>query len=240
MWACAAGSCVTPPPRWRRYNLVNAADNLKTFNDGYHIVHHQNSKLHWYGPPPAPSALDLALADCDGTPMSPACGCGAVRFRQRTRPLSGCLTLLCACACRTELPVRFMQTLDKHAREDALVFEVRPPPSTLPNARREPCSHPGRCGRDSGASWPPRCCRAASLRPSEAASPDVAARRAALQGLGFFDVGFLAMTGQLHKLADRYDVRGASLPGAPCTARPPRQPARGFSIDKVLVNEESF
>eukprot|EP00850_Spirogloea_muscicola_P011254 SM000069S20691 [mRNA] locus=s69:213200:215070:+ [translate_table: standard] len=51
------------------YNLVQSADNQKTFNDGYHIVHHVNSKLHW-----------------------------------------------------TELPKRFIETLGKHAEEDALVF----------------------------------------------------------------------------------------------------------------------
>ena len=29
------------------YNCINALDNCKTFNDGYHIVHHVNSRLHW-------------------------------------------------------------------------------------------------------------------------------------------------------------------------------------------------
>eukprot|EP00897_Mesotaenium_endlicherianum_P009895 jgi/Mesen1/8934/ME000551S08412 len=52
------------------YNLVNSVDNTKTFNDGYHIIHHTNSKLHW-----------------------------------------------------TQLPVRFMETLEKHGQEDAIVFE---------------------------------------------------------------------------------------------------------------------
>ena len=32
-----------------RYNLVKTGVNMKTFNDGYHIIHHSNSKLHWYG-----------------------------------------------------------------------------------------------------------------------------------------------------------------------------------------------
>ena len=35
-----------------RYNLVNTEVNMKTFNDGYHIIHHSNSKLHWYGRSP--------------------------------------------------------------------------------------------------------------------------------------------------------------------------------------------
>lgn len=52
------------------YNVVNTTDNQRTFNDGYHIIHHVNSKIHW----------------CD-------------------------------------LPQKFMDTLDKHAEEDALVFE---------------------------------------------------------------------------------------------------------------------
>lgn len=29
------------------YNCVACVDNLKTFNDGYHIVHHANSQMHW-------------------------------------------------------------------------------------------------------------------------------------------------------------------------------------------------
>lgn len=29
------------------YNCVNHFENQTTFNDGYHIVHHVNSKLHW-------------------------------------------------------------------------------------------------------------------------------------------------------------------------------------------------
>lgn len=29
------------------YNCVGAVDNQRTFNDGYHIVHHVNSKVHW-------------------------------------------------------------------------------------------------------------------------------------------------------------------------------------------------
>lgn len=52
------------------YNCVNAADNQKTFNDGYHILHHLNSQIHW---------LDL--------------------------------------------PHKFMETMDVHAREDALIFK---------------------------------------------------------------------------------------------------------------------
>jgi len=29
------------------YNCVNCPDNMKTFNDGYHIVHHIHSQMHW-------------------------------------------------------------------------------------------------------------------------------------------------------------------------------------------------
>lgn len=29
------------------YNCVGATDNQRTFNDGYHVVHHVNSKVHW-------------------------------------------------------------------------------------------------------------------------------------------------------------------------------------------------
>lgn len=29
------------------YNCVSSALNARGFNDGYHIVHHLNSKLHW-------------------------------------------------------------------------------------------------------------------------------------------------------------------------------------------------
>jgi len=29
------------------YNCVNCPDNMRTFNDGYHIVHHIESTLHW-------------------------------------------------------------------------------------------------------------------------------------------------------------------------------------------------
>lgn len=29
------------------YNCVGCSDNRKSFNDGYHIVHHNNSQVHW-------------------------------------------------------------------------------------------------------------------------------------------------------------------------------------------------
>ena len=29
------------------YNCLACPDNARTFNDGYHAVHHANSQLHW-------------------------------------------------------------------------------------------------------------------------------------------------------------------------------------------------
>ncbi|BDA41658.1 hypothetical protein COCOBI_02-4390 [Coccomyxa sp. Obi] len=52
------------------YNCVACPDNAITFNDGYHIQHHLNSKSHW-----------------------------------------------------SELPMRFLDTFDEHARQQALVFQ---------------------------------------------------------------------------------------------------------------------
>jgi len=74
------------------YNCVDHSGNQRSFNDGYHIIHHINSRVHW-----------------------------------------------------SELPDKFIDTVDKHRAEDAFVF----------------------------------------------------------RGIGFFDVGFACMTGQLGWLADR-------------------------------------
>jgi len=49
------------------YNCINVIDNTFCFNDGYHIIHHANSKTHW-----------------------------------------------------TDMPQRFLDTIDKHAEEDAI------------------------------------------------------------------------------------------------------------------------
>ena len=29
------------------YTCINCTDNQRSFNDGYHVGHHLNSKLHW-------------------------------------------------------------------------------------------------------------------------------------------------------------------------------------------------
>lgn len=29
------------------YNCVNCPDNKRTYNDGYHTMHHLNSRTHW-------------------------------------------------------------------------------------------------------------------------------------------------------------------------------------------------
>lgn len=55
------------------YNCVDVVDNQFSFNDGYHIVHHLNSKTHW-----------------------------------------------------TEMPQRFLDTIDKHAEEDAIIIQGMP------------------------------------------------------------------------------------------------------------------
>eukprot|EP00475_Leptophrys_vorax_P003980 TRINITY_DN1232_c0_g1_i1.p1 TRINITY_DN1232_c0_g1~~TRINITY_DN1232_c0_g1_i1.p1 ORF type:complete len:433 (-),score=97.36 TRINITY_DN1232_c0_g1_i1:124-1422(-) len=51
-------------------NCINCEDNMRSFNDGYHIIHHLNSKLHW-----------------------------------------------------TELPKKFLDSLDEHTANNALIFE---------------------------------------------------------------------------------------------------------------------
>ena len=73
-------------------NCLNSFDNRRTFNDGYHIVHHSNSKLHW-----------------------------------------------------TEMPQRFLDTMDKHREEDAWAF-VRPLPPRPPPRPALPRGPQGRHG----------------------------------------------------------------------------------------------
>ena len=47
------------------YTCVNHADNQRTFNDGYHVNHHANSRLHWSDLPDAfmDAARDLGAKD---------------------------------------------------------------------------------------------------------------------------------------------------------------------------------
>jgi len=52
------------------YNCVAHKDNQQTFNDGYHVIHHLNSRLHW-----------------------------------------------------SEMPQKFIDTIDQHGREGALTFK---------------------------------------------------------------------------------------------------------------------
>lgn len=41
------------------YNVLACADNARTFNDGYHVLHHANSRTHWSELPAAfVAALD--------------------------------------------------------------------------------------------------------------------------------------------------------------------------------------
>lgn len=50
------------------YNCVGCQDNQRTFNDGYHVVHHVNSKIHWADMPAQFEATLERLAANDGTP----------------------------------------------------------------------------------------------------------------------------------------------------------------------------
>jgi len=48
------------------YNLINSPANMESYNDGYHIIHHLNSKLHWSELP------DAFLKDLEKWPANQA------------------------------------------------------------------------------------------------------------------------------------------------------------------------
>lgn len=49
------------------YNCIAYSGNQRSFNDGYHVVHHQNSRLHWTQLPQR--FIDTAQ-DCKGEACS--------------------------------------------------------------------------------------------------------------------------------------------------------------------------
>lgn len=51
------------------YNCLACADNSKTYNDGYHIMHHANSRTHWSELPSAFLQQLQAHDDKDGEYM---------------------------------------------------------------------------------------------------------------------------------------------------------------------------
>lgn len=48
VYTCAHTRADMPRSAFRHtYNCLATSDNTRTYNDGYHIVHHRNSKMHY-------------------------------------------------------------------------------------------------------------------------------------------------------------------------------------------------
>ncbi|PNH03607.1 Pumilio 3 [Tetrabaena socialis] len=151
------------------YNCLACPDNRRTYNDGYHIIHHLNSRLHW-----------------------------------------------------SQLPQRFVDTLAAHDDNDGDAFGNYVVQYVLELGHTDTCAGVVAALRGSfctlslqkfSSNVVERCLKLGGMDPEreaivrELVAPTSLARllqvRAPVpfQGVGFFDVGVMAFTGQLEKLA---------------------------------------